>query len=145
MVLLHLEIKQRTRAACYASALAWILFIVVLGLRHAGLTAEQVLHDAEAEFDRVERDMYVIARQLWGITFPGKALPADTVDGRRDTIRKVLEELNKQHGKAEDLVKAVGNVDDRHTAHAQSMQNLEQTRGLVGLRARHNVGSKFRN
>ncbi len=71
----------------------------------AGLTAEQVLKDAEAEFERVERDMYVIARQLWGTTFPGKPLPPDTVEGRRDTIHKVLNELNKQHGKAEDLVK----------------------------------------
>src|SRR5262249_43878768 len=36
----------------------------------AGLTAEQVFRDAEAEFDRVEREMYVIARQLWSQTFP---------------------------------------------------------------------------
>ena len=43
----------------------------------AGLTAEQVLRDAEAEFARVERDLYVIARQLWGTTFPGKELPPE--------------------------------------------------------------------
>ena len=36
----------------------------------AGLTADEVLHEAEAEFDRVERDMYVIARQLWGQVLP---------------------------------------------------------------------------
>jgi uncharacterized protein (DUF885 family) len=72
---------------------------------NAGLTAEQVIRDAESEFDRVERDMYIIARQLWGTTFPGKALPADTAEGQRDTIRLVLAELNKDHGKAEDLVK----------------------------------------
>jgi uncharacterized protein (DUF885 family) len=71
----------------------------------AGLTAEQVLKDAEAEFERVERDMYVIARQLWGTTLPGKPLPPDTVEGRRDTIRRVLNQLNQEHGKAEDLVK----------------------------------------
>jgi uncharacterized protein (DUF885 family) len=71
----------------------------------AGLTAEQVLKDAQTEFERVERDMYVIARQLWGTTFPGKPLPADTLEGRRATIRNVLEQLNKDHGKPEDLVK----------------------------------------
>ena len=42
----------------------------------AGLTAEEVLRDAEAEFERVERDMYVVARQLWGTTFPGEAAAA---------------------------------------------------------------------
>ena len=72
---------------------------------HAGLTAEQVIRDAEAEFERVEREMYVIARQLWGTTLPGKPLPPDNPDGRRETIRRVLDELNKDHGKAEDLVK----------------------------------------
>src|SRR6202011_522172 len=41
----------------------------------AGLTAEQVLKDAETEFVRVERDMYVIARQLWSRAYPNKALP----------------------------------------------------------------------
>jgi len=30
----------------------------------------QVLSQAQAEFDRVERDMYVIARQLWSHYFP---------------------------------------------------------------------------
>src|SRR5205823_841017 len=31
----------------------------------AGLNADEVLHEAEVEFARIERDMYVIARQLW--------------------------------------------------------------------------------
>src|SRR5262249_50193415 len=31
----------------------------------AGLTADEVLREAEAEADRVEREMYVLARQLW--------------------------------------------------------------------------------
>lgn len=70
----------------------------------AGLTADQVLREAEAEFERVERDMYVIARQLWSRTHPGKPLPPDDVEGRRDTIRLVLAELNRDHGKVEDLV-----------------------------------------
>src|SRR5204862_97014 len=52
----------------------------------AGLSADEVLREAEAEFARVERDMYVIARQLWSKTFPGKTLPPDDADGRRATI-----------------------------------------------------------
>ncbi len=76
----------------------------------AGLTAEQVLQDAEGEFTRVERDMYVIARQLWSRTYPNKALPPDDVEGRRATITLVLAELNKNHGKPENLVKDVKNT-----------------------------------
>ena len=80
----------------------------------AGLTAEQVLHAAEVEFDRVERDMYVIARQLWGTTFPVTALPADDAAGRRETIHRVLAHYNREHGKPETLVndakKAVAEV-----------------------------------
>src|SRR5262249_7468237 len=75
---------------------------------------DQVLRDAEAEFDRVERDLYVVARQLWGTTFPGKELPPDDADGRRDTVRLVLAHYNREHGKPESLVqdakKAVAEV-----------------------------------
>jgi uncharacterized protein (DUF885 family) len=71
----------------------------------AGLTAEQVLQEAENEFARVERDMYVIARQLWSREFPRKPLPADDLAGRRDTISQVLAKLNQEHGTPENLVK----------------------------------------
>lgn len=64
----------------------------------AGLTADEALKEAEAEADRVRRDMYVIARQLWPKTHPGKALPPDDAAGRRDTVRLVLAELGKDHG-----------------------------------------------
>ena len=73
----------------------------------AGMTAEQVLRDAEVEFARVESEMYVIARQLWGQACPGKALPADDRTGRRETIRKVLDHFNRDHGKGEALVKDI--------------------------------------
>lgn len=56
----------------------------------AGLTADEVLKEAQAEADRVRRDMYVVARQLWHKTHPGKPLPADDEKGRRETIQKVL-------------------------------------------------------
>jgi uncharacterized protein (DUF885 family) len=71
----------------------------------ANLSADEVLKEAEAEFARVERDMYVIARQLWSSTHRGKPLPADDAKGRTDTIRLVLERLNQEHGKPEDLVR----------------------------------------
>ena len=62
----------------------------------AGLTADEVLAEAEKEFARVERDMYVIARQLWAEAFPEKPLPPDDVDGRRETIRRVLAHFNQR-------------------------------------------------
>lgn len=70
----------------------------------AGLTADQVLAEAETEFARVEREMYVVARQLWSQTFPGKPLPPDDALGRTAAIRLVLAELARDHGKVEDLV-----------------------------------------
>jgi uncharacterized protein (DUF885 family) len=81
-------------------------FAVKLDLElDAGLSAEQVLRDAEAEADRVEREMYVIARQLWSRVFPSRALPPDDAAGRRATIDRVLAELNKDHGAVENLVR----------------------------------------
>ena len=71
---------------------------------NAGLRADEVLREAETEFARVEREMYVIARQLWSRVFPKKPLPPDDPDGRRSTITLVLNELNQQHGTPEKLV-----------------------------------------
>jgi len=70
----------------------------------AGVTAEQVFKDAEAEYARVRAEMYTIARQLWSKTCPGKPLPPDDVDGREATIRQVLAVLAKDHGKPETIV-----------------------------------------
>jgi uncharacterized protein (DUF885 family) len=71
----------------------------------AGMTAPEVLAAAEKEFDRVEREMYVVAKQLWGKVYPGKALPPDDEKGRRSTVALVLRELNQDHGKADELVR----------------------------------------
>jgi hypothetical protein len=71
---------------------------------NAGWTADQVLADAEAEADRVEREMAVIARHLWSKHFPDRPVPPDDVAGRRDMIRQVLDVLNRDHGKVENLV-----------------------------------------
>ena len=71
----------------------------------ANLSADEVLKDAETDFARVERDMYIIARQLWSGTYPGKPLPPDDAKGRSETIRLVLDRLNREHGKPEDIVR----------------------------------------
>src|SRR5262249_52794095 len=73
----------------------------------AGLSAEQVLRAAVAEFQRVEGEMYVIARQLWSRLFPKKVLPPSDALGRRATIGRVLAHLNRDHGKVEDLLAEV--------------------------------------
>jgi uncharacterized protein (DUF885 family) len=70
----------------------------------AGVTADEVLADAEAEFARVQRDLYVIARQLWSQYFPPKPLPPDDPAGRRETITKVIDAVDQEHGKPEELV-----------------------------------------
>lgn len=70
----------------------------------AGLTADQVLAEAEQEYLRVHRDMYVIARQLWSRYYPKVALPADDDSGRRDTIAMVIKAVSKEHAKPEELI-----------------------------------------
>jgi uncharacterized protein (DUF885 family) len=80
---------------------------------NAGLTADQVLAEAEREADRVEREMYVLARQLWGTACPHQPLPPDDDDGRRAAIHRVLARLNEDHGKVEDLVKDARATVDR--------------------------------
>jgi uncharacterized protein (DUF885 family) len=69
----------------------------------AGMTAEQVLADAESEFTRVGRDMYVIARQLWSRYYPRQPLPPDDAEGQRLTTEKVLTAVGKEHGRPEEL------------------------------------------
>jgi uncharacterized protein (DUF885 family) len=71
---------------------------------NAGMTADEVLADAEAEFARVQRDLYVIARQLWSQYFPQKPPPPDDPAGRREAITKVIAAVNLEHGKPEELI-----------------------------------------
>jgi uncharacterized protein (DUF885 family) len=70
----------------------------------SGMSADQVLADAEAEFARVRDDMYVVARQLWPAYFPETVLPPDDPEGRRTTITKVIDAVNQEHGRPENLV-----------------------------------------
>ncbi len=70
----------------------------------AGMNTDQVVADAETEFARVTRDMFLVARQLWSRYFPRAAAPPDDAEGRRATIQKVLAAINQDHGKPEELV-----------------------------------------
>ena len=70
----------------------------------AGVTAEQVRADAEQEFDRVNRELYVVSRQLWSGYFPKVALPPDDLQGRRATVARVIAAVSQEHGAPGDLV-----------------------------------------
>ncbi len=71
----------------------------------AGLTAEQVVAAAEADFIRVERELYLTARQLWGRYYPQRPLPPDNATGHRAAIRAVVAAVEKEHGEAENLTR----------------------------------------
>ena len=73
----------------------------------ANLTADQVLAEAQAEFERVQREMYVVARQLWSGFYPGRALPPDDAAGRRETTQRVLDRIGQDHGRPENLTRDV--------------------------------------
>jgi uncharacterized protein (DUF885 family) len=70
----------------------------------AGMSADQVVADAQAEYDHVVGDMYVVARQLWSRYFPKEALPPDDADGRRATITRVIAAVSQEHGRPEELL-----------------------------------------
>src|SRR5947209_5979958 len=57
---------------------------------NSGLSADEVLREAESEADRVEREMGVIAKQLWPRCYPGKPVPPDDPAGRRAMVHAVF-------------------------------------------------------
>jgi uncharacterized protein (DUF885 family) len=71
----------------------------------AAVTADQLMADAQGEFDRVQRDMYVIARQLWSRYYALRPLPPDDAEGRRATVQRVLESIGKEHCRPADLTR----------------------------------------
>jgi len=95
----HANGEWRLGKEKFARKLQWVL--------HADRTADQVLADAESEFARVERDMYVVARQLWSRYHPNRPLAPDDVEGRRSTVQEVLAAVAQEHGRAEDLTRDV--------------------------------------
>ncbi len=92
----------------------------------AGVSAEEVLKDAEAEADRVEAEMYVIARQLWSQIFPQKTIPQDDILGKRHTIRTVLDAVSTEHGEPENLVKDA-------TATAKKIKDFIRAKHILAL------------
>jgi uncharacterized protein (DUF885 family) len=70
---------------------------------NAAANADQVMADAENEFGRVEREMYVIARQLWGRYFAGEPLPPDDQEGQRETVRRIIAAVSKEHCRSDEL------------------------------------------
>jgi hypothetical protein len=83
---------------------------------NAGVSADEVLADAEAEFSRVQTEMYIVSRQLWSRYFPDQVLPPDEPSGRRETVRLVTAAVSKEHGAPETLVSdaqaTVGSITD---------------------------------
>ena len=81
------------------------LFVEKLDLElDSGISADDVLKEAESEADRVEREMAVLARQVWGSTFPGETVPPDDPEGRRAMTRRVLGAVARDHGTPETLI-----------------------------------------
>ena len=70
----------------------------------AGITAEENLANAKAEFARVQTELYVVARQLWPKYYPKANLPPDDPEGRRDTITKIVNAVDQEHGDVANLV-----------------------------------------
>ncbi len=91
-----------------------------------GWDANRVLQEAEQEFDRVQRDMYVVARQLWSRYFPGATLPVDDPVGRRATIAQVTQAVSQEHGRPETLI-----LDARATV--SSIQDFIRERDILRL------------
>ena len=91
-----------------------------------GWDADRTLQEAETEFVRVQRDMYVVARQLWSHYFPSKVLPADDEAGRRETISLVTNAVGQEHGKPEALI-----LDARATV--KSIQEFIREKDILRL------------
>lgn len=70
----------------------------------AGVTAEQNYTDAQAEFIRVQTELYIIARQLWPKYYATQILPPDDPAGRRETVAKVVDAVNQEHGDTANLI-----------------------------------------
>ncbi|MCF7708102.1 MAG: DUF885 domain-containing protein [Verrucomicrobia bacterium] len=64
----------------------------------------ELLAAAESEFEKVEYEMYIIARQLWGRFFPEKPMPPDDTQGRRKVIKLVLDQIASNHSTPETIV-----------------------------------------
>ncbi|WP_397571185.1 DUF885 family protein [Schlesneria sp. T3-172] len=69
----------------------------------AGVTADDVLAEAEANLKLVRSDLLLIAKLLWGRYFPRHPFPPDDEAGRQSAIQQVLQEIGRDHSSAEEL------------------------------------------
>jgi uncharacterized protein (DUF885 family) len=92
----------------------------------AGLNGDEVIAEARFEADRVEQEMYYVAKQLWHDLFPDRVVPPDDPEGRRETVRSVLNQLGRSHGKPEELVE-----DARQTV--ARIQSMIREKGILTL------------
>jgi uncharacterized protein (DUF885 family) len=92
----------------------------------AAIPAEEVRREAEAEADRVEREMAVIARQVWGTRLPGVPVPPDDPEGRRALIRRALDAVADDHSTAETIV-------DDARADVVAIKRFIASRKILGL------------
>src|SRR5207245_564104 len=69
----------------------------------AAISATELVADAEKEFARVEREMYVVARQLWSKYSAPQPLPPDDPEGRQVTVQRVLEAFAREHCRPSEL------------------------------------------
>jgi uncharacterized protein (DUF885 family) len=70
----------------------------------AGLSADEVLAEAEAEADRVLAEMATVARLLWGTYYPDEPIPPDDEAGRRTLIGRVLARIGDERSTPEGVV-----------------------------------------
>jgi uncharacterized protein (DUF885 family) len=70
----------------------------------AGLTADEVLAEAEREAERVTAEMAFVARQLWSELFPGTIVPTDDPEGRAEAIRRVIDAIGEDRSSAGTVV-----------------------------------------
>ena len=71
----------------------------------AGMTADEVLTNAEIEFAQVQDQMLIIARQMWSKYYFKQPLPPDDEPGHRTTVQMALNAIAREHDQPEYLAR----------------------------------------
>jgi uncharacterized protein (DUF885 family) len=71
----------------------------------AGMTADEVLTNAEMEFAQVQEQMFIIARQMWSKYYFKQPLPPDDEAGHRTTVQMVLNAIAQEHDQPKNLAR----------------------------------------
>jgi uncharacterized protein (DUF885 family) len=71
---------------------------------NAGISADELLREAESEANRVRREMANVARYLWAEGFRGKPVPPDDEAGRKSLVHLVLDKLAEDHSEPDELI-----------------------------------------